>query len=342
MILDESSKEKILKAKNMFEEGFFNPKWSKIRPKEAPKLLARAMTENVTNIVGFGIGEKLTNGKHTGQISIRVYVIQKVKESEVPKNLLVPKQLNQVPTDVISVGRPVLRQNTFYIRPARGGVSIGNSNESSAGTLGCLVSRENQIFILSNNHVLARENQASQGEQIVQPGKIDGGTAVIATLCDFINVVADGQKANLVDAAIAQPLDPSFVSNEIIGIGRPKGTIEAARYRWVLKSGRTTDLTIGYIDDVDVTIQIPFENGIAKFTEQILIRGVIAKEYQALPTARYAPPFSDSGDSGSAIIDQRTKHVVGLLFAGSDSFNVTFANKIMNIESKLNVKIPWM
>lgn len=345
MNLNGSLKGKLLEAKKRFEEEFFNPRWCKINVSEAPKLLARAMPENVTNIVGVGIGEKLINGRRTWQPSIRVYVIQKVskeKERELPSEIRIPKQVGEFQTDVIPVGRPILRQNIFYIRPARGGVSIGNINEPSAGTFGCLVKKQNDLFILSNNHVLARQNKASPGEEIVQPGRYDGGTEAIGTLEDFKPVQVDGITPNLVDAAIAKPKDPSLVSDEIIGIGRPKGTIEAIRYRWVVKCGRTTDLTRGYIDDVDVTIQIPFEGGIARFTEQILIWGVTPREYYDLPTAEYMPPFSDSGDSGSAIIDERTGHVVGLLFAGSDSFNVTFANKIKNVEVELRVEVPWI
>jgi hypothetical protein len=224
----------------------------------------------------------------------------------------------------------------------RGGTSIGNINELSAGTFGCLVKKQGDVLILSNNHVLARENKAMHGEEIVQPGRYDGGTDVIATLEDFKAVNTDGMTPNLVDAAVAKPTDPTLVSDEIIGIGRPRGTAETVRYRWVVKCGRTTDLTRGYIDDVDVTIQIPFGGGMAKFTDQILIWGIPPREYYELPTAEYMPPFSDRGDSGSVIVDERTGHVVGLLFAGSDSFNVTYANKIRNVETELGVRIPWV
>lgn len=346
MNLEESLRPGLLKAKEKLEEEFFNPKWRPIKPREAPRLMAQAMTHSVTNIVGTGIGEKLTDGRRTGRMAIRVYVINKVpkkNESELPRDMLIPKvvkgALTDEMTDVIAVGRPLLRQNSFYIRPAPGGVSIGNINDPSAVTLGCLVQKENDIFILSNNHVLARQNAAKQDEDIVQPGTYDGGTDVIAKLAEMKNVVADGIALNLVDAAIAKPIERSLVSDEIIRIGRPKGTIEPRRYRWVIKCGRTTYLTRGYIDDFDVTIQIPFAGGVAKFTEQILIWGVLPREYYDLPTAAYMPPFSDSGDSGSAVIDETTGYVVGLLFAGSDTYNVTYANKIRNVESELGVKV---
>ena len=38
-------------------------------------------------------------------------------------------------------------------RPAPGGVSIGRASQRSAGTLGCYVTKDNKIFILTNAHV---------------------------------------------------------------------------------------------------------------------------------------------------------------------------------------------
>ncbi len=342
------SREQLLGAKNYFEAKIFDPLWSSIEVKEAPRLMAQAVPQNITNIVGAGIGQKITYGEPTGQMSLRIYVIQKVPEDELPEDLLIPREIEGIPTDIVTVGRPILRKNDFYLRPARGGTSIGNINEHSAGTLGCLVRREGdeEILFLSNNHVLAMQNQASPGDEIVQPGKYDGGTDVIATLEHYIPVTVDSVTPNFVDAAVAKPIKPDLVSGEIIGIGHPKGVTEPTRYRWVVKCGRTTELTKGYIDDVDVTIQIPFgmgmARGMAKFTDQILIWGIPPKEYYDLPTAQHVPSFSDSGDSGSAVVDERTGHVVGLLFAGSDSLNVTYANKITNVESALRVRIAWI
>lgn len=340
----ETLKQQLLDEKEKFEEEFFNPLWRGIEVKEAPRLMARAMPESITNIVGVGIGQKITNGRPTGQMSIRVYVVQKVPKEmkdELPEEMRIPKQVKKFSTDVVAVGRPILRQNSFYIRPSRGGTSIGNINEPSAGTFGCLVRKGEDILLLSNNHVLARENSASLGEDIVQPGRYDGGTDVIAKLENFKKVTIDGVTPNLVDAAVAKPIDHTLVSGDIIGIGHPTGVAEPTSYRWVVKCGRTTDLTRGYIDDVDVTIQIPFRGGIAKFMEQILIWGIPPKEYYDLPTAEYMPPFSDHGDSGSAVVDERTGHVVGLLFAGSDSLNVTYANNIRNVETELGVRVVW-
>ncbi len=84
----------------------------------------------------------------------------------------------------------------------------------TAGTFGCLVRRGNQLFVLSNNHVLANSNNAQLGDPILQPGPFDGGRIpehVIGQLSQFVPVNFGGQP-NLVDAAIVQ-VSPSLLSH---------------------------------------------------------------------------------------------------------------------------------
>src|SRR5215471_10030810 len=62
--------------------------------------------------------------------------------------------------------------------PVKLGTSGGNVDDKSTGfccggTLGALIVRNGTFYILSNNHVLARSDQASAGEPISQPGLID-------------------------------------------------------------------------------------------------------------------------------------------------------------------------
>jgi hypothetical protein len=83
------------------------------------------------------------------------------------------------------------------------------------GTLGALVEDGDGVqYILSNNHVLARTNLASAGEEIIQPGLVDQSPTcaqdkndAVADLVDFVPIVFNGKKSttpNTVDAAIAQ------------------------------------------------------------------------------------------------------------------------------------------
>jgi len=63
---------------------------------------------------------------------------------------------------------------------------------------------------------------------------------------------------------------------------------------------------------------------VVQFTEQILIVGT-------------GGSFSQPGDSGSLIVDRKSKRPVGLLFAGSSSH--TIANHIEDVVQALGVTI---
>jgi hypothetical protein len=67
--------------------------------------------------------------------------------------------------------------------------------------------------------------------------------------------------------------------------------------------------------------------GDVTFEDQIAIRGLDGTR------------FSDSGDSGSSILERSTNKVVGLLFAGATNGSLTFANHISDVLSKLKVKL---
>ncbi len=92
-------------------------------------------------------------------------------------------------------------------RPAVGGISVGHPN-ITAGTLGLFVERNGGVYIKSNNHVLAAQNDASIGDATLQPGVYDGGSDPadkIAVLADYVPIKFDGSD-NVVDLAISGPL----------------------------------------------------------------------------------------------------------------------------------------
>ncbi len=311
------------------------------------------------NVVATGIGYKTVDGKKTSTPSIVCSVTEKKPESQLTSSDRVPGSISGVPTDVVQTGRiRIFQDRTARHRPAPGGVSIGHF-EITAGTLGCLVKRGGETFILSNNHVLANVNEGSKGDPILQPGAHDGGinpADQIAVLEDFVpvgfvlpEIPSDGKfasgvismlnagcvvigsrtryrivrpkaESNLVDCAIARPLDPQDVSPEIVEIGQINNIAEGTLGLAIQKSGRTTGLTNGQIDQIDVTVNVQFGAGrIAQFTDQLL-----------------AGPMSQGGDSGSAVLDM-DRNLVGLLFAGSD--NTTIMNRIQNVFSALNLTL---
>lgn len=125
---------------------------------------------------------------------------------------------------------------------------------------------------------------------------------------------------NLVDAAIAKPLSDDLVDRSIQEVGEPQGVAEGTLQMPIQKSGRTTALTSGEIQQVDATVQVGYGAGrVATFTDQLV-----------------AGAMSAGGDSGSAVLDESNR-VVGLLFAGSQS--TTIINRIQHVVEALNVQI---
>lgn len=283
------------------------------------------------NIVGIGIGERYYRNEPTGELAIKVHVVEKVPIEKLDRNLVLPKEMRGYMVDVEAVGRIELRANTARMRPALGGSSIGHFR-ITAGTFGCLVERAGERFILSNNHVLADQNRGTIGDIVLQPGPFDGGVVGpddVAGLVDWSPVNTDGMTPNKVDAAIARPNDARDVRPEILETEGPRGVIEPEINRTVVKSGRTTQLTRGMIKDVEFTIRIPFENGVALFSEQMVIKGL------------GATGFSAPGDSGSIVLDERTQYACGLLFAGSRVADVTYANYIQNVLDHFRCELVW-
>ena len=211
------------------------------------------------------------------------------------------------------------------------GVSGGNVNDATrrfccSGTLGALVTDGTNQYILSNNHVLARGDQAVAGEDVSQPGLIDSNCNIATVVADFTGAAPLGSN---VDAAVAQ-LRPGTMdgSGFIEDIGVPSSSIVAPTVGMgVAKSGRTTGFTTGSISSINTSVSVQYTRecgGGKKFTVAYTGQIVINSS-----------TFSAGGDSGSLIVTNNSAHnPVGLLFAGSSSS--TIANPIGLVLTRLN------
>ena len=249
------------------------------------------------------------------------------------------------------------------------GTSGGNNNDYDtkgnqvvdccSGTLGALIQdNANRQYLLSSNHVLARSDHAAVGDAIIQPGLIDNnctpsgdgpGTMPVGTLSGWLPLSSAATNA---DAAIAQ-VDSGAVSpsGSILELGAKQadGTLaaappgisstggkgEAATLDLVVaKSGRTTGLTCGSVSalNLDVTVDYYLDCAETKpyltktYTNQLAISGA---------------QFSDSGDSGSLVVDAANAEPVGLYFAGgTDSAGISqaVANPVGDVLSELSAQ----
>lgn len=309
------------------------------------------------NVVATGVGYKVSQGERTPNLAIVCSVAKKIDLAHLTNRERVPSTIDGIPTDVVETG--VLRSwatRTARHRPAPGGVSIAHRNVT-AGTLGCVVRRGGQAHILSNNHVLANNNDAAAGDPLLQPGPHDGGKYPddhIADLVDFVPLRFEGEQSscafangviallnagcrtigsrtryqavrtqaedNFVDAALGRPLNGTDISAQILDIGTIAGTARAELGLAIKKSGRTTGFTVGEILQVDVTANVEYGPGrSARFSDQFM-----------------AGPMSQGGDSGSAVLTSDNR-LVGLLFAGSE--NSTIINRIEHVFTALDISL---
>lgn len=333
-------------------------------PTEEIKQVKEASKENLLtmeNVVGVGVGYKKKGGEYADEYAIVVMVSRKLPIPALAPGAILPKNVDGVIVDVIEVGElRALQNRTDRWRPAPGGVSIGHY-KITAGTLGAVVRDRNtgERLILSNNHVIANSNDANVGDQILQPGPIDGGNQerdTIATLerfcpidfatepgtCDiadtyvrFGNFISrllgskhrvysqqsDPQAVNLVDAAVAKPINDIDVLDEILDIGNIDGIKEGFLGMSVRKSGRTTSFTTGQINLISATVEVNYGgNRTARFENQLV-----------------SGPMSQGGDSGSLLVAGDSLHAVGLLFAGSNQS--TIFNPIQAVLDCLEITI---
>jgi hypothetical protein len=211
----------------------------------------------------------------------------------------------------------------------------------------------NHVFANCSN---GKDGRAKEGDLIYQPGKYDGGTEndAIAKLyrfvpvymesaspsCPVATVVEQGLNrvvkwfrrsydvklykratgVNLVDAALAKPLNGKLVIADIVGLGVPKGMAEPVVGEKVSKSGRTSGLNSGTVKVVQATIKVGMgDAGEAAFSDQVVVTQI-----------------AQPGDSGSLVLNEK-KQAVGLLSAGSDSVSI-FA-RMKNVCDALSVRI---
>jgi hypothetical protein len=348
-----------------------------------PKLIEKLKEIRATypNVNGYSedLKDEIAGGKKTGRKAIRVYVEKKIPTSQLAIFQTIPDEIEWMidmgdgkfkmttPVDIVEIGHqkirsaPPFQDPTKAFRPLIGGISVGHY-EITAGTIDYFVKdASGHIGILSNNHVLANENNASIGDPILQPGAYDGGTLLtsqVAKLTNFIPIQYDNAQpsncpnatfisgvynglakelkrktrlhpivhqlaSNLVDCAWATLNDQTNFKPEENGLFSPAGISAAIDGDIVTKTGRTTGVTSGQVIDIAGTITVSYSgSNEATFVEQVI-------------TQDTTTPFSAGGDSGSLIMRQSDQMAVALLFAGGG--NTTIGNHISDVLTALDI-----
>ncbi len=303
---------------------------------------------NLPGVVGMGIG--LRDGE-----AVIVLLVHETIESE-----LIPRELDGIsvvvdthlPSRFLNGGTgcsvfPEGCHDDEFPLPVPMGVSTSNVNQCDAGTLGfkaCDMD-SGEVGYVTANHVAAAvpgpdfcEN-APPGALQVQPGRFDIPSCNlqnnIGVLANRVTIVQQ-PGFNRVDAAFVQS-DDTQTTREILDIGLPseeKGV--PSLDLCVKKSGRTTGLTFGRIDMVNVSFVEANDPCYPKGLEfRDLIR--VTPDTSCGRCSDGGCPVVDGGDSGSAVLDLQDR-IVGLAFYEA-GLGRALAATIDNIMLELNVDV---
>jgi len=309
--------------------------------------VSNAVAAASNNVHAVGVGKKVVEGKVTETPAIRIYVAQKIDLSLLPKKDQLPETIDGIPTDIIesppaflTAALPVCTtKRKQQQRPMVGGISVAHKGVT-AGTIAYFCRSvktgddPEKIYVLSNNHVLADVNNAQIGDDIYQPGPVDGGTPAAnkaARLHRFVTINLGGT-ANKVDAAIGELLTGVAISRRMCKIGRITGVGQAEEDMQVRKHGRTSGYTEGVVTDESIDALVGMDhnnpNIVARFTNQMRIERIAPH-----------PAFGLGGDSGSLVVKKATREAVGLYFAGPGSGIYGLANHIGDVITELEIQL---
>ena len=311
-----------------------------------------AFTATVTNSANTGVNWQVNNlpggSAKVGTISSSgIYVAPATEPNPPTVNVQAVSQADpsKMARAVVTIGQPAGAGNrTAQSLPIKMGTSGGNGLDSTtsgttitccSGTLGSLVQRAGTFYILSNNHVLARSDQATPGELITQPGLVDSKCApatAVANLSQFVNLPQGGTstspKTGTVDAALAAIISGAVdTSGSILELGTASSTpnvpnpappasstVAPALSMAVAKVGRSSGLTCSTISKINALVDINYSTSCSggttfyvQFDNQIVING---------------GSFSAAGDSGSLVVNSQTAQPVGLLYGGDSTSTV--------------------
>lgn len=306
-----------------------------ITEKEVEKLIQvqERQTEKLLQIRG--VTGTAIGATEKGEPVIKVLVETKESAKDVPAII------EGVPVEVVVTGKieamwqtsGTVSRTSRFSRPVPIGISTGVNGECSSGTIGCRVKKNGNVYILSNNHVLARQNNAPKNSAILQPGPADtncyvSSSNVVGALTEFKQIFFGGVN-NQIDAALAYTTT-AYVGKSTTseGYGTPKSaTLAATINQSVQKYGRTTGLTRGKVTGINAIVNVGYNGGTGRFTNQIIVAPLSGTG------------FIKSGDSGSLLVTDPGKNPVGLLFAGNADGSVAMANPIGKVLSEFGITI---
>ena len=214
------------------------------------------------------------------------------------------------------------------VRPVRPGLSISGAG-ITRGTICCIViDREGVEYLLTAGHVVG--DPVKVGDQVVQPGRFDGGsleTDVIATVERVIELDFSAGAPNLAQAALLRILPEIEVAYDLPELGPIRGVrYDPQLGEMVQMYGSTSRHTRGQITDLDFsTTSLRFRPRSGGPSQRAGFRDLIL-----------ATKMAEGGDGGAAVLDV-DHNLIALHFAGSPSASIFV--KIANVFEALDVQL---
>jgi hypothetical protein len=263
---------------------------------------------------------------------------RKRRLNELPRNQRLPDSIEGVPVDVLAVGYMLHGGNPRTAQEVlQPGISIGNLKLKTTGTLGVLVTdlTTQELYILSNWHVLCGGPEAAVGDQISQPGPMDLGSNPaheVARLERWLRL------SEQFDAAIARVIAGVQTNLELFATAvRPTGTSSPIPGMRMFKSGAVSGVTHAIVDGIGGSYRLDY-TGYGDSPEWM-------EGFRLVPDPENpSNALSLEGDSGSLWVDTAAQRAVGLHFAGEDDISplndYALAHPIEDIFARLNVRLP--
>src|SRR3990167_4988230 len=260
-------------------------------------------------------GTKRVKGIDTGTPAIVVAVTKKhTRETLSTLGLeLIPAEIQSLPTDVVEGGpfkvgpdieskatpidNPKDHQKKF--RPTvPGGVSAIVCGSSACTTTAWVHSKKlNRSVLLHNWH--CSYLSACNDMKTVQPSPYDGG---FHPQDDISTVTAGDIDTPTTDSAIDIPLDNSYATKLIYGLGEYAGYTTPNIGDPLVKSGRTTGITKGSCTATDGAANVQYPDKIRLKTDLIVTTDMLAGGDSSSPlfidTGPYPRPLAGQGFAG--------------------------------------------
>ncbi|MEM7359438.1 MAG: hypothetical protein AAF431_10085 [Pseudomonadota bacterium] len=305
-----------------------------IRTQSADELFA------LPNVTGLAVDKRMVRGQTTEELALVVFVS---KKCDVESERAVPRNIAGIRTDVqVGLLNPPEESDADFEEdraaidrrrydPIKGGCSVGavwsgtSTSRATAGTLGVVVNDRSNgaLVLLSNEHVL--RPVFNSDDPVYQPAFGDDTNHQ-----NKIGKQVRALRTRLIDAAIAgidPSIDRTIRKSEVIGIGKIRGTAGIALGGAVMKRGRSTGLTQGFVIDKNFFCITPLGH---RFDGQLLVQ---EKNHGI---------FSHPGDSGALLVAlPHHPHAVGLHHAGLHKQGGEIqgvASPIAEVTRRMNIK----